>query len=1280
MKAPNNNHSKNKVKKNKNRVIPKKNNEPDSPQIDLQTPDTKSQNEQETLELQNDELRRIGSELEYAQHKYYNLFDLAPVGYLNLNLNYKIIEANLAAANLFKIQKKLLVNKLFIQLIDNDYNEIFLFYANKIIKGGGKQQIQLKLKRNKEGYFWALIELSFNPGEGLIAPISLTISDITENKRNQEKISRQTVMLEAANDAIIGYNKDFRITYWNPSAENLYGYQAEEATGKYGYELLKPEYADIKREELVILLKDVGHIEAESYRTSKSGKKIMVDSHVVTLRNNKEEITGYIAIDRDITLRKQTENELRKTRDYLDNLINHANAPIICWNSDLKITLFNHAFEKMTGYTSEEVLGKNLSILFSENTREESLRKIEDTLDGKWEAVEIPVMRKDGNERIALWNSANIYSSDGKTIEATIAQGHDITERKKAEVMLFERETNLTAILNATPESIFMFDKEGRIVSANSTAAKRLNHTLPEIIGHPFYEFMSKELADERRKYLNKVFASALPIQFQDERDGIIFNHNFFPVIENNNVVRVVSFSEDITERRKAEEQIRKLSRAVEQSPDSIIITDTKGNIEYVNPKFTEITGFTSEEVIGENPRIFKSGYTKHEVYKNLWESIIKGNEWHGHLHNRKKNGELFWESVNISPIRNREGKVTHYIAIKEDITESVEREEQLNKLNRTLNALRHNGDAILHASDEQSYMQEVCNIIIEDCGHAMVWIGFVEDEECKTVRPVVSAGFEEGYLQTLKITWSDTERGRGPTGTAIRTGKPSFCNNMLTDPNFKPWREEAVKRGYASSIALPLNTTEKVFGAMTIYSTQPNSFTAGEVDLLSELADDFTYGLSVVKLRVAHDAAMEELKKHRDHLEELVLQRTIELSTANEILNEAQEVAHIGNWRLDLKTQYLEWSEQVYKIFGIENGYFDNTLDLFFKFVHPEDRDLVSESFWSSIKNKTFYSIDHRIIRLDGEIRVVREQCVTHYDSDEQPLYSLGIVQDITVMKKIEKEIELHRTHLEELVKVRTEELAVANRNLKDEIEREKQVEMLLKNSLEKERELNELKSRFISTTSHEFRTPLASILSSMQLIQRYRKKWQDEIIDNQFDRIKVSIFNLTSLLDDILTISHADSGKIIFNPQKLNLYKYCMELFEEVKHKANEKHEFIFNYSAKEKEYTLDSKLVRFIIVNLLSNAFKYSPKGGKVVLAVSSKSKELQISVKDEGVGISSEDKKQLFKPFFRAKNTKDIEGTGLGLSIVEKAVLMHNGNIKCNSAEGKGTRFMIKIPIR
>lgn len=433
MKAQNKKNIKSKGGKNKQYKVIEKLKNPSRPISDLQILNNALQNQQEVLELQNDELRRVGAELEYTRQKYYNLFDLAPVGYLNLNLEYKIVEANLTAANLFKIQKKFLINKLFIQLIDKDYQDIFLFYTQKLIKTKGKEQIQIKLKRNKEDTFWALVEFAFNSETEMNASIIVTISDITENIFSQEKINKQTAMLGAANDAIIGYDKDYRVTYWNPSAEKLYGYKAGETIGKYSYELLKPEYTDIRHEELISLLEDVGHIEVESLRTAKNGKKVLVESHVVTLRDNKEAIKGYIAVDRNITLRKQKENELRRTRDYLDNLINYANAPIICWSPELRITLFNHAFEKMTGYTADEVLGKDLSILFSEDAREESLKKIEETLVGKWEAVEIPILSKDGKIRIALWNSANVYSADGKIIETTIAQGQDITERKKAE-------------------------------------------------------------------------------------------------------------------------------------------------------------------------------------------------------------------------------------------------------------------------------------------------------------------------------------------------------------------------------------------------------------------------------------------------------------------------------------------------------------------------------------------------------------------------------------------------------------------------------------------------------------------------------------------------------------------------------------------------------------------------------------------------------------------------------------------------------------------------------
>jgi len=195
------------------------------------------------------------------------------------------------------------------------------------------------------------------------------------------------------------------------------------------------------------------------------------------------------------------------------------------------------------------------------------------------------------------------------------------------------------------------------------------------------------------------------------------------------------------------------------------------------------------------------------------------------------------------------------------DISERKRAEEQLRKLNRTLTALSNSNQALMHATDEPAFLQQVCRIINEDCGYAMVWIGFAGNDENKTVRPIASAGFEEGYLETMRITWADSERGRGPTGTAIRTGQPSICRNMLTDPAFLPWREAAVKRGYASSLVVPLKEDDKSFGAITIYSREPDAFSEGEVHLLTELSADLTYGIGTLRMRAANAQAEEALR-----------------------------------------------------------------------------------------------------------------------------------------------------------------------------------------------------------------------------------------------------------------------------------------------------------------------------------------------------------------------------------------------------------------------------------
>jgi signal transduction histidine kinase/CheY-like chemotaxis protein len=167
---------------------------------------------------------------------------------------------------------------------------------------------------------------------------------------------------------------------------------------------------------------------------------------------------------------------------------------------------------------------------------------------------------------------------------------------------------------------------------------------------------------------------------------------------------------------------------------------------------------------------------------------------------------------------------------------------------------------------DEAAYLNEVCRVIVEDCGHAMTWVGFAERDKAKSIRPVACAGFEEGYLETLKLTRADTERGRGPAGTAIRTRKPSICRNMLTDPAFEPWRPEALRRGYVSSIALPLISEGRAFGILSIYSREPDPFSEEEVMLLMGLAGDFAYGISTLRLRAAHAQAAEALHDSEAH------------------------------------------------------------------------------------------------------------------------------------------------------------------------------------------------------------------------------------------------------------------------------------------------------------------------------------------------------------------------------------------------------------------------------
>ena len=313
------------------------------------------------------------------------------------------------------------------------------------------------------------------------------------------------------------------------------------------------------------------------------------------------------------------------------------------------------------------------------------------------------------------------------------------------------------------------------------------------------------------------------------------------------------------------EDSQRKYWELYNFSPIGYLTLDDKGMIEEINLSGASLLKHSRKDLIKTPFFVYLTPISRQKFNKHI-KNVINTNI--------RQDCDLELIRTGHSPIdihietscTDNEG-ITSFKIVLIDISQSKQAEalkenvKRFGQVNRTLVALRHSSFVMMHATNEISYLEDVCKILVDDCGYSMVWIGLT-DNESKKVNPVVYAGFEEDYLKKLNITLDDTEYGHGPTGTAIRTGKIYICENMFTDPKFKPWREEATKRGYASSIVLPLISDNRVFGALNIYSKEPNPFSEEEKDLLKELTDDISYGLTSLRLRIEHDKAEKELKE----------------------------------------------------------------------------------------------------------------------------------------------------------------------------------------------------------------------------------------------------------------------------------------------------------------------------------------------------------------------------------------------------------------------------------
>jgi signal transduction histidine kinase len=375
--------------------------------------------------------------------------------------------------------------------------------------------------------------------------------------------------------------------------------------------------------------------------------------------------------------------------------------------------------------------------------------------------------------------------------------------------------------------------------------------------------------------------------------------------------------------------------------------------------------------------------------------------------------------------------------------------------------------------------------------------------------------------------------------------------------------------------------------------------------------------------------------------------------------LKQAQQLARMGSWELDIASNHMSWSKELFHVLQVDPEKFIPSHENYLNLLHPEDKQIGSNAFNNAIKDKEEYVLTQRRI-FDNKEDIYLEcrgQIDLGKDGEVKRLY--GICLDVSDKVKAQHAKEDFTKELEVKVKVRTKEL---------------------EESLEREKEMGLLKTSFVSMASHQFRTPLAVIQSNTELLEIYTSKSEKKELEKYkkvTDRIILAISNMTELMDEVLILGKLTSRNIHYRPKYIDLVELLEGLI--IQFNSIQKDDRLLDFEIKGIPYQifLDSKLLSHALENLISNAFKYSVKRKNPKLQLVFKPQELSIIVQDYGLGIPSEEIENLFQPFFRAENVTEIRGTGLGLSIAKEYIEINKGEIEAKSTLREGSCFEIKF---
>jgi PAS domain S-box-containing protein len=540
-----------------------------------------------------------------------------------------------------------------------------------------------------------------------------SILDITERKQAAEAIrlseARYRSLVETQSDVMARSDLLGNLTFVNDAYCRAFGKSREELLGTSFVPTVLPEDAGIA----LAALEEIKH---PPYRKSTETRHVTPagvrwfsweNSAVVDEDGNIIELQG---VGRDITERKQAEEALLASETRYRRLFEAARDGILILDADSgKVIDANPFLLDLLGYFQGELLGKELwEIGFFKDIAASQAAFGELQAASYIRYEDLPLETRDGRQ-VEVEFVSNVYMANGRqVIQCNI---RDITERKQAEEALRAERDRAQTYLDIVSVILIALNTQGEITLINNMGCAILGYEERDLIGLNWFDnFVPEHAREQVKAHFYRLLEGATGEIFEPYENPIIAQSGAERMITwrsvlvrdaENRIIGTLGSGEDVTERRQAEQELRKLSQAVEHSPSIVYITGSNGRLEYVNPKFTEITGYTAEEAAGRLPRILDPDKTTREAYEERWSTIRSGGEWRGEFQNRKKNGDLLWESVSISSIKDENGAISHLVLVMEDITVRKQAEAALQASEERLRTVLENMPVMLDALDE---------------------------------------------------------------------------------------------------------------------------------------------------------------------------------------------------------------------------------------------------------------------------------------------------------------------------------------------------------------------------------------------------------------------------------------------------------------------------------------------------------------------------------------------------------------------------------------------------